>query len=468
MKMLSTIFQKGGLSRFLWLFYCCTLTLSLSICSRENGIDTGSGQGRAAKALEQYLSNEDPTYGWESIDVFDSGEATVHVLSLTSQKWREYTWMHKLTIIVPKEIQHDGALLLISGGSLRNGKLDFSRPDDELAFFANLVANKNKAITAVLEQVPNQPLYEGLKEDALISYTLHQFKSDADYTWPLLFPMVKSTCRAMDAIEEFSQSTLGHSINRFLLTGASKRGWTTWLTAAVDERVEAIAPVVIDVLNMPVNIQYQLDVWKDYSPQIEDYVNLGLVQDLGSNSYNELAQMIDPYSYRDALDMPKLIVIATNDEYWPVDAVKHYLDDLPGQNFIHYVPNAKHNLEGGESALFAISAFFNLSLNHAPHPELHWEMSPEQEGVNLSVDVEPALLAGASLWVADSPIRDFREAKFREHKLNDDWFQKQRSTIAYPNTGYRAFYLSLTYQDLDGTPYTKSTRMFVANSDEVL
>src|SRR5690606_4243730 len=144
--------------------------------------------------------------------------------------------------------------------------------------------------------------------------------ADQDYTWPLLFPMVKSALKAMDAIQEFAKQELDHSVENFVVSGASKRGWTTWLTAATgDSRVKAIAPMVIDILNMPVNLQYQLDSYGEYSEQIQDYVNLGIVQSIETEEGRALATMIDPYSYRKELTVPKMIFIGTNDEYWTVE-----------------------------------------------------------------------------------------------------------------------------------------------------
>ena len=60
--------------------------------------------------------------------------------------------------------------------------------------------------------------------------------------------------------------------------------------------------------------------------------------------------------------MPKMIFIGTNDEYWPVDAIKNYINDIPGENYIHYVPNAGHGLGDGQQALTALSAFFGITL----------------------------------------------------------------------------------------------------------
>jgi hypothetical protein len=40
-------------------------------------------------------------------------------------------------------------------------------------------------------------------------------------------------------------------------------------------------------------------------------------------------------------------------------------------------------------------------------------------------------------------------------------------TEAYPASGYRAFYVDLTYKAPMGGTYTESTRMFMTDTDEV-
>ncbi|HDS07695.1 MAG TPA: PhoPQ-activated pathogenicity-like protein PqaA type, partial [Bacteroides sp.] len=313
-----------------------------------------------------------------------------------------------------------------------------------------------------------QPLYGDLTEDALISYTLQNFREDGDYTWPLLFPMVKAASRAMDAVQEFSSEQLDHQLTSFIVAGASKRGWTTWLTASQDERVGAIAPMVIDVLNMPVNLDYQVKVWGDYSVQIQDYVDLGIPQSVHTETGQAIATMIDPYSYRASLTMPKMIIIGTNDEYWPVDAVKHYLDDIPGENFLHYVPNAGHDLGDKEQALRALSAFFGRSLSGGPYPECNWNVTPTGTGVLLSVEATAEELLDAFLWTADSEDRDFRDETFVSSDLNGNPGSEVQFPVDFPGSGYRAFYVDLVYPDPNGGEYSKSTRMFVADTEQIL
>ena len=167
----------------------------------------------AKTALKNYLQNGDQSFAWKIKESFSLGETTAYELVLTSQQWREHTWTHQLTVLVPQEIEYDGALLFITGGSVKDGQPNWKSQDDDVMKSFGAMASKNRAITAVIRQVPNQPLYNDLTEDELISFTLDNFKKDHDFTWPLLFPMTKSAVRAMDAIQEFSQDELNHTLS---------------------------------------------------------------------------------------------------------------------------------------------------------------------------------------------------------------------------------------------------------------
>ena len=56
--------------------------------------------------LGTYLRNGDYTYNWElERSARDSG-CTVHRLRLTSQRWRDRVWKHRLSVIVPDQVSH--------------------------------------------------------------------------------------------------------------------------------------------------------------------------------------------------------------------------------------------------------------------------------------------------------------------------------------------------------------------------
>ena len=419
-------------------------------------------------ALQSYLNNDDKTFSWEIKDEYSVGDVNVYELLLTSQKWREHIWKHQLTILVPNTVSHDGALLFIMGGHVTNDQPNWAGNNDIFTNAFAVTAQRNKAVVAIIRQTPKQPLYDGLVEDELISFTLNNFKKDKDYSWPLLFPMVKTAVSAMDAVQEFTSQKVGKTINDFTLSGFSKRGWTTWLTGANDNRVEAICPMVIDMLNMPVSIDYHLEAWGAYSPQIADYTELGIPQSINSPDGNTLTTMIDPYSYRENLTMPKLIFMGTNDPYWPVDAVKNYIDEIPGENYIHYVANAGHGLNGGEQALRAVTAFWNKTLTNTAYNELSYQITPHLSSATLSVQSNSDELLTIYLWSASSTDRDFRNETFGSIKISSATTEEVNYEVDYPTSGFKAFYIDMEYADSNGGTYTKSTRVYVADANEVL
>ena len=419
-------------------------------------------------ALQAYLQNGDKSFKWEVHEKLKAEDVMLYRILFTSQTWRNIGWKHELTVIVPDDLKYTDALLFITGGSVKNGEPNIHKWDkDEIVSFSE-VAKINKAIVAIVWQIPNQPLYDDLTEDALISFTLHNYQNDNDFTWPLLFPMTKSAIKAMDTDQEFEKKQQKPKRRKLLVSGASKRGWTTWLTGANDSRVKAIGPMVIEMLNMPVNIDYHKVTWGDYSIQIEDYVKLGIAQQVNAPGGSELVQMIDPYSYRKTLTMPKMIFIGTNDEYWPVDAVKNYIDSIPGENHICYTPNAGHGLGDKKTALGTLSAFFGSVITKTPVPKCEYTVSSEKGKITITMNTDAALLADAIVWSATSNDREFRDKTWTSTSLGKAGVGSFSYETSATDSGYRAFYIDLKYKAPSGGEFTQSTRMFLSDSTGIL
>ncbi len=424
-----------------------------------------------SNALQHYLHNGDTTFHWVVKDSFSVGSVKGYDILLTSQHWHQYIWKHQLTIFSPEKNEYDGALLFITGGHNDKKTLAprWSDPSKALNRAIGQLAEKNNAIVAIIHQVPNEPLFDSLVEDQIISYTLHRYQEDtSDYSWPLLFPMVKSAVRAMDVVQYFAKNKLHHPVYRFVVSGASKRGWTTWLTGANDPRVTAIGPMVIDILNMPVNLKHQMDAYGSYSVEIQDYVKLGIVQGLTSPSGQALIEMIDPYSYRKRLTMPKMLFMGTNDPYWVIDNVKNYLPEIPGMNLINYTSNAGHGLNDGKVAFPALSAFFGITMAHGKYPKCSWTTKTDDQGVQVAIEASKDILLGAKVWYANSKDKDFRDEKFNSRTLQVKHRSKFEVHENFPSSGYRAFYIELTYKNPKGGKYTVCTRAFMTNTHQIL
>jgi PhoPQ-activated pathogenicity-related protein len=355
-----------------------------------------------------------------------------------------------LLIFEPKEVRYpQHALLFITGGS--NG----GRPGKDNLQMGLKLADLAHARVAMLHQVPNQPLLGNRKEDDLITETWLRFLATDDVTWVLQLPMVKSAVRAMDAVQAMAKAEWNEPVAGFVVTGASKRGWTTWLTAVADKRAVAIAPMVIDMLNLRPQMKYQLDTWGEYSEQIGDYTRKGLVREGELNPREALLlRIVDPYTYRRQLTLPKLLLHGTNDPYWTVDAARLYWDDLAGPKYLHEVPNAGHGLEGGRpKALATLAAFFGHVVGRKPWPELHWTHSENGKEYSLRVKSSQEPKA-AQVWIAHSSSKDFRQSKWRSGPLSlrEGAFQ---AVVPKPAEGHVAFFGELQFGDQ--TPYSLCT-----------
>jgi PhoPQ-activated pathogenicity-related protein len=270
--------------------------------------------------------------------------------------------------------------------------------------------------------------------------------------------MVKSAVKAMDAVQQWAQREGKPAPRQFVVTGASKRGWTTWLTGASDPRVVAIAPMVIDTLNMKAQRAHALEVWGKYSEQIDDYTQRGLTEKFEDPQGEKLWKMVDPYSYRHRILIPKLMINGLNDRYWTLDALNVYWDDLKGQKSVVYLPNAGHSLAvHRDYALNGIGAFFRHNISQRPWPELKWEHANGDDGaLRLTVTSNPTP-RGAQLWVARSETRDFRDSTWAPQAMTVTG-GVAKGEVARPAKGFIALVGDLGYE-IDGIPYHLSTQV---------
>jgi PhoPQ-activated pathogenicity-related protein len=416
------------------------------------------GTNPAPAGLLEYVKKPEPKFAWKFNGKTESPNGTIYDLHLVSQEWHGIVWEHQLQVYQAKGTAPAATMMLWNTGGKANA--------GNVALGMEL-ARKVGAPVAFLYGIPKQPLFGDKKEDGLIAETFVRCLETKDDTWPLLFPMVKSVVKAMDALEEFAKEEWKQPVKEFVISGASKRGWTSWLTGAADPRVKAIAPLVIDTLDMQKQMDYQKRSFGDYSEQIKDYTERKLVPTPKTDDAQKLWRMVDPYTYRDRLTMPKLIVCGNNDPYWTVDALNLYWDGLQGDKWITYVPNAGHNLEQKDAkgrgdrnrAVDSLAAYVKHQVTDKPLPRLKWQHDNDGGKLRLTVDAELAPKA-ARLWVADAGTRDFRQAPWVEQPavLNGT---KIIGTITRPEVGCRAFYADLDYE-IDGLVYHLCTQIRVA------
>ncbi len=405
----------------------------------------------AETALDRYVKTPDPAYKFEVVSTISGNGYTAQVIDLTSQSWltpgevNRTVWKHWLTVIKPDRLAHATGFLSIGGGSNRDAAP--ARVDPFLAQLAVLT----QSVTADLRMVPNQPLsFDGETnprfEDSLIAYAWARYLKGAGDQWLPRLPMTKAAVRAMDTV-----TAVVPSVTRFAVMGGSKRGWTTWTTAATDSRVVALIPAVIDMLNVVPSFNHHWRVYGAWAPAIKDYLDNDIMRWSGTPRYRELMKIVEPYEYRDRLTQPKYIVNAAGDEFFLPDSSQFYWNDLKGEKLLRYVPNAKHSLAGSDGR-DTVSAFYSMLLNGKPRPRYSFRF--EKDGaIRLETKDRPET---ATLWQATNPeTRDFRldtiGKAYQPSPLTESKPGVYSAKVPKPAKGWTAFFIELSYPS--GTKY---------------
>jgi len=440
--------------------------VALVLVSRLPAADTAR-HGLIETALDRYVAKADDSFTWKKVAEARDESATGYVIDLVSQNWltpaevNRTEWRHWLLIVKPDELTHSTALLYVSGGANRPG----NPPRPSRDFIE--IAKRTHSVVVELRMVPNQPLVfhdDGVerKEDDLIAYSWDQFLRTGDDRWPARLPMTKAAVRAMDATTAFLASEGGGraKVDTFVVAGGSKRGWTAWTTAAVDRRVVALCPIVIGVLNTEAAMEHHYRAYGFFAPAVGDYVTHHIMEWRGTEEARALYAIEDPFSYRDRLTMPKLLINAAGDQFFLPDSSRHFYDELTGEKYLRYIPNTDHGLKNTD-ANQTLRAWHFAMLNKTPLPQFSWKHGTDG-ALTVTARTKPN---DVLLWQATNPAaRDFRL-----ETLGPVWTSSPvegaggtfTATVPKPEQGWSASFMELSFDIGAGVPLKLTTNVTV-------
>ena len=159
--------------------------------------------------------------------------------------------------------------------------------------------------------------------------------------------------------------------------------------------------------------------------------------------------------------MPKYIVNAAGDEFFPLESSQFYFDSLPGEKYLRYVPNADHSLKDTDLP-FTLLAYFQAIVTNTPRPRFWWKADREAGSIRLWTLDPPSQVL---LWQATNPkARDFRLVT-----IGKAWTSTPvegnngvyAASLPKPSEGWTAFFLELTYPSGGKYPFKFTTDVVV-------
>ena len=420
-------------------------------------------------SMSNYIESTKNEFSYDIQEVIYEENWTGYHIKMISGEWRDskkvdqVEWWHYVDIIIPKQTTSSTGIMFIDGGE---------KSDDYFRLDAQSIENaiKTEAVIVNVSNIPFQPLnflsseQDSFEEDDLIAFAWNKFLKQGakqkDVEWLPRFPMTRAIVRAMDLTQEIVlQNDI--VVKDFVVSGASKRGWTAWTTAAVDRRVKAVVPMVIDMLNLVPSFENHYRSYGEFSPAVQEYVNYNIQDWLGTEEFKVLMSYIEPFSFIDKFTMPKYIINAGSDEFFSTDSWRFYYDKLPGEKIIRYVPNKNHSLDGRYLTEDLVSYFYRV-INDIEIPSLSWNLSDNKLIAELDYDGD----YDVSVWTAKNDNgRDFRlweEGElWEETSIGKLANNKYELNVSSNLKGYKATMIEFTIDPESEFPLIISTGPFV-------
>ncbi|SQF95567.1 PhoPQ-activated pathogenicity-like protein [Paucimonas lemoignei] len=392
-------------------------------------------------------------------------EVEKRTFELRSQYWSPLAlvepgeWVHEVAIYIPQGALPGQALLVANNGTNHPRPRKEAEPaTDFTQTMALSIAKRTRTIVITTSNVPNQYLSyndDGVarREDDSVAHSWKLFLKNPEQrpTLSLHIPMMQSMIRTMDLAE---RELKPWKVDRFIATGASKRGWVSWLAALTDERITAIVPFVIDILGMDKVLEHTWQTYgKSWPVAFGAYQREGITQQIKTANFDKLMQIEDPLRYLDSayahrLAIPKYIVNASGDDFFVPDNARFFFNQLPGEKALRVAPNSSHYgiQHYVESALVP---FINRLRQSRPMPSISMQSDADRAQQRYAVLFsEPP--TKVVQWTATNALaRDFRHAcgiRYQPQELNSAT-DRLVISLKNPTRGWTASFVEATFSD---------------------
>jgi PhoPQ-activated pathogenicity-related protein len=416
------------------------------------------------------------------VDYLMTGKETLPQIELkryrmTSQSWSPDlrvspdSWQHDVNIFIPDKAKSERAILVINNGvnygvSVQSTGTSTDFSEEALAN----IARKSHTIVISVSNVPNQFLtYQNdntpLKEDDSVarSWILFLAAPEQRELMPLHIPMAASVSQAMRVARK---ELISWNIHKFIVTGVSKRGWASWLTAISDPDVEAIIPFAFDLLDTRTSLTHMYRSYGGNWPvAFYSYYKQGIDSLIDTDDFAKLLGIEDPLSYlkttyRSRLSIPKYIINSSGDDFYVPDNTRFYFDELPGVKSLRVVPNSDHyGIKNFTEE--SIIPFVNRLQNNRRPPEIHGKI----QGNDLVVELSEKPLSIVR-WTASNPLaRDFRYACGIRYQPSTPVVvlnKKIKIPLVSGQPGWQATYIEATFKD----GYIATTQAYITPEDK--
>lgn len=322
--------------------------------------------------------------------------------SFSSGAWHGINWKQRARVFTPRRNLFPGTatLLLLTNPALWDG------------VGGQIAADATGTTVVMIYDVPNQPLW-GRRENGLLGYSIQKSAQTGDPTWSIAFPMARAIARSMDAAQSWSAKS-PTPLKKFVLVGFSKRAMAAWMVAS-DPRVKALVSLGYNNLNLQGQAKLQQRNWGQLSTHWTQMVGANFEAQLQTPRGAALMRAWDPYSFCADVRVPKLLIDATNNDYWSLDSPSQFADRLSGPTNWLYFAGVGHTMSQAVPTLLQTSALWiRRTLENRP-----------LENPTLSGSANFALRApaatNATIKIAWSKSRDFRRA---------DWVQLPTGRVA--------------------------------------